>query len=93
MGMEQEPFDASEKEKELLKLLRNHPQLSERMKRIAEVANTDGAVADQVEEELIEQLRRLGNETMSSWAKRQAGQVENQMEEESPRMHRHKKKR
>jgi Zn-dependent M32 family carboxypeptidase len=90
--MDSEHIELSETEKELLGLLREHPELAEPVRRIVKLANKDGAGAHRVEDELIEEVRRLGSKTMSSWAQRQARRVEEEMEGRSPPMHRHKKK-
>lgn len=91
--MDQIPFIVNEEEKALLELLREHPELDKPVKRILSAANREGAGASEVEEELIEATRRLGQETLRSWAKRRSRQIEEEMEECKPSMHRHKKKR
>ena len=70
-------------EQQLIQRLREHPDLMERFQTILEIsANAEGPVkrADEVEALLIEELRRLGNTTMGSWAasaeKRLAEQLE-----------------
>jgi len=90
--MDSERIELTETEKELLALLREHPELGEPVRRIVKLANKDGSGAHRVEEELIEEVRKLGRKTMSSWAQRQARQVEEEMENRSPPLHRHKKK-
>ena len=63
----------SAEELQLVKRLREHPELMERFKRILEITTSaDGPLksADAVEGLLIEELRRLGNTTMGSWAAR-----------------------
>jgi hypothetical protein len=73
----------SAQELQMIERLREHPELMERFQSILEIsANADGPVksADEVEELLIEEMRRLGNVTMGDWAtsaeKRLAGQLE-----------------
>src|SRR2546426_12450914 len=61
----------SAQEEQLIGRLREHPDLMERFQSILELsANADGPVksADEVEGLLIEEMRRLGNTTMGSWA-------------------------
>ena len=61
----------TEAELQLIERLRQHPNLAERVDSILEIATTaEGPLkrADDVEELLIEQLRRLGHATMESWA-------------------------
>ena len=58
-------------ELQLLQRLREHPQLMERFKSILEIStNTEGGPkrADEIEEVLIEEMRRLGKLGMESWA-------------------------
>jgi hypothetical protein len=59
------------REKRLLAALRKQPQLFERIEAIAalsEAQHPDSLTADQVEELLVEELRKLGNQTMEHWA-------------------------
>jgi len=59
------------REKRLLAALRNHPQLFERIEAIAALSQAQHPApltADQVEELLVEELRKLGNQTMEHWA-------------------------
>lgn len=63
----------TEAELRLIERLRQHPELAERFGSILEItATADGPLkrADEIEELLIEELRRLGNATMGSWASR-----------------------
>jgi len=69
------PHDSklSTDELQLINRLREHPELMERFKTILEItANTDGPIkqADEVEALLIEEMRRLGNASIESWASR-----------------------
>ena len=71
----------SAEELQLIERLREHPELMERFKTILDLTtNIDGPVkrADEVEELLIEEMRRLGNTTMGSWA----AQVEKKLVEQ-----------
>ena len=64
-------------ESKLIEGLRRHPDMMARVQSILEIArNEDGPLktADQVEELLIEEMRRLGQTTMSQWAQTFAGQ-------------------
>ena len=61
----------SQQELQLIQRLREHPDLMERFQSILEIsANTQGPLkrADEIEALLIEEMRRLGNTTMGSWA-------------------------
>ena len=65
--------ELSPAELKLIDRLREHPELMERFQRILEIsASADGTVkkADEIEALLIEELRRLGNVSMESWASR-----------------------
>ncbi len=62
---------ASSREKRLIEKLRRHPELTERMEAILELTETkDGELrtADEIEERLIEEVRRIGNVAMTDWA-------------------------
>jgi phosphoribosyl-dephospho-CoA transferase len=63
----------NEAELRLIHQLRKHPELMERFRSILEItANAEGPIkkADEIEALLIEEMRRLGNTTMQSWASR-----------------------
>ena len=65
------PSDLTPAELHLIERLREHPELIERFDHILEItATTDGTVkrADEIESLLIEEMRRLGNAAMGSWA-------------------------
>jgi hypothetical protein len=65
------PTAVSAAEAQLLERLRQHPEMMERVQSILEIAyNTEGPLksADQVEELLIQEMRRLGNTSMHQWA-------------------------
>jgi hypothetical protein len=58
-------------ELELIERLREHPELMERFQSLLEItASAEGSVkkADEVEKLLIQEMRRLGNVSMESWA-------------------------
>lgn len=59
------------REKRLLEKLRNRPELLERFEAILELTESEGGelrTADEVEELLVEEVRRLGNRVMHDWA-------------------------
>jgi hypothetical protein len=65
------PTPVSAAEAQLFERLRQHPEMMERVQSILEIAyNTEGPLksADQVEELLIQEMRRLGNTSMHQWA-------------------------
>ena len=68
-------------ELELIEQLRKHPELFERVRKILEIsASAEGPIrkADEIEALLIEEMRRLGQATMESWA----GKVEQTLADE-----------
>lgn len=82
-------------EAHILETLRRHPALKERFAQILEIAVADPdnpRTADQIEEELIEAIRQLGNSTMQQWAQARAEQIEERAREETPGTYRSKKK-
>jgi hypothetical protein len=86
----------SQQETELIEQLRRHPQMMERVQSILEIArNADGPLktADEVEEQLIEQMRRLGNATMRHWASQAEERVSNELRSQDPTVLSRKKKR
>jgi len=86
----------SEQEIRLLERLREHPELMERMESILELmGNEEGPLktADEMEELLIQEMRRLGNETMSQWAVRAEERVSRELKAQDPTVKSRKKKR
>jgi len=86
----------SEQEIRLLERLREHPELMERMESILELmGNEEGPLktADEMEELLIQEMRRLGNETMSQWAVRAEERVGRELKAQDPTVKSRKKKR
>ena len=74
VGMEDKERDLqnlSQSELNLIRRLRKQPKVMQRVERIVEIANSSEGplkTADQIEELLLEEMRRLGNETMTEWA-------------------------
>jgi hypothetical protein len=88
--------DLSQQEINLIEQLRKRPRMMERVQRILEIANsTEGPLktADEVEELLIEEMRRLGNATMTEWASQAEGRVGEELKNEDPAVLKRKKKR
>ena len=86
----------SDQELRVLERLREHPELMERMESILElVDNEEGPLktADEMEELLIQEMRRLGNETMTRWAVRAEERVSRELKEQDPTVKSRKKKR
>jgi hypothetical protein len=77
----------------LLKRLENRPDLLERFSSILDLAEDDEERAfDEVESLLIEEVRKLGNETMGSWVSRREEQVAQKLKSESKVQQREKKR-
>jgi hypothetical protein len=90
------PAALSPQEMQLIEGLREHPELMERFESILELsANADGPVksADEVEGLLIEEMRRLGNTTMGSWAVSAQKRLGEQLEQKDASARARKKKR
>jgi hypothetical protein len=91
-----QPPKVSAQELQLIEQLREHPDLMERFQTILEIsANAEGPLksADEVEGLLIEEMRRLGNTTMGSWAARAEQRLAEQLEQQDASAGVRKKKR
>jgi hypothetical protein len=75
---------AAGREKRLLEKLRSHPELLERFEAILELTETPGATADQIEELLVAEVRRLGNQTMVAWAQRAEEEAGQELRQKTP---------
>jgi ethanolamine utilization microcompartment shell protein EutL len=61
----------SQEDKELIRQLNRHPDLKKRVKSIVSIASDDGdgiVKADEAENRVIEEVRRMGNEALAGWA-------------------------
>ena len=61
----------TQRETHLIEQLRQHPEILERVQSILEITRNEGGPlknADEVEELLIQEMRRLGSATMHQWA-------------------------
>ena len=61
----------SQVERKIMERLRRHPEILDRVQGILEIAeNKEGPLktADEVEELLVQEMRKLGNTTMRDWA-------------------------
>ena len=89
------PIPVSQSEAQLLERLRQHPEIMERVQSILEIAyNTDGPLksADQVEELLIQEMRRLGNASMHQWATQAEQRVSRELKVQDGTVRSRKKK-
>jgi hypothetical protein len=86
----------SPKEARLIELLREQPQMMERFQSIVALANAaEGPLktADEVEDLLIEEVRKLGNATMREWASKAEERVTSELKAQDPTIRSRKKKR
>lgn len=86
----------TEQELQFLEQLRKHPRIQAQVQSILSLAaSQEGPLksADQVEELLIEQMRLLGNATMSEWASEAEKRVSAELKKEDPSVLSRKKKR
>ena len=61
----------SQEDKKILQQLNHQPNLKKRIQSILSIAEDDGegiVKADEAEDRIIEEVRRLGNETLAEWA-------------------------
>jgi uncharacterized protein with PhoU and TrkA domain len=86
----------SPSELSLIRRLRKQPKMMERVQRILEIANSSEGplkTADEIEELLLEEMRRLGNDTMTEWATQAEKRVGQELQEQDPTVRKRKKKR
>ena len=90
------PRGLSPKEMDLIEQLRRKPHILERVQQILQMADASQGplkTADQMEELLIEEMRRLGNATMTEWATQVQQRVGQELQAENPTVLKRKKKR
>jgi hypothetical protein len=88
-------YKFSQPEVRLIEQLRQQPEMMERLQSILELTHsTEGPLktADQVEELLIKELRRLGNTTLCQWATQAEARVSNELKAQDPTIRSRKKK-
>ena len=81
---------------QLIEQLRQHPEILERVQSILQIArNEDGPLktADEVEELLIQEMRRLGSATMHQWASQAEERVGTELRRQDSTVRSRKKKR
>ena len=86
----------SQQEARLMEELRQHPEIMARVQSILEIAhNKNGPLktADDVEELLIEEMRRLGGATLHHWAIQAEERVSTELKSQDPTVRSRKKKR
>jgi hypothetical protein len=89
------PIPVSQSEAQLLERLRQHPEVMQRVQSILDIAyNSEGPLksADQVEELLIQEMRRLGNTSMHQWATQAEQRVSRELKAQDTTVRSRKKK-
>ena len=90
------PAAFSPQETQLIKQLRQHPEMMARVQSILEIArNAEGPLktADEVEELLIQEMRQLGRTTLQHWALQAEERVSTELQQQDPSVWSRKKKR
>ena len=85
----------AESDRRLLDRLDRHPHLKERFAAILELAESEGSelrTADEIETLLVEEVRRLGAQTMTAWARRAHQRVVEEVQQKEPSSYCGKKK-
>ena len=86
----------TQQEIRLIEQLRQRPEMMARFQSILQLTgHADGPLksADEVEELLIQEVRRLGNITMNQWAAQAEERVGQELKEQDPTIRNRKKKR
>ena len=86
----------NQEERKMMERLRRHPEILERVRSILEIAeNREGPVktADEVEELLVQEMRKLGNVTMRDWAGEAEAQLGVALRQKDATLRSRKKKR
>jgi hypothetical protein len=88
-------IQVSQSEAQLIELLRQHPEMMERVQSILDIAyNEAGPLksADQVEKLLVQEMRRLGNTSMHQWATQAEERVSRELKGQDATVRSRKKK-
>ena len=86
----------TQSETELVKQLREHPEIRIRVQSILEIVrNAEGPLktADEVEDLMVAEMRRLGNLTLSQWAIQAEERVSRELRSQDPTVRSQKKRR
>jgi hypothetical protein len=86
----------SQSELNLIRRLRKQPKVMQRVERILEIANSSEGplkTADEIEDLLLDEMRRLGNDTMTEWATQAEKRVGQELQKQDPTVLKRKKKR
>jgi len=90
------PNQLTSQELQIIAQLRQHPEMMARFQSILDITgNADGPLktADEVEELLIQEMRRVGNAAMNQWAAQAEERVGTELKEKDPSVRARKKKR
>lgn len=90
------PSQLTRQELQIIAQLRQHPEMMARFQSILDITrNADGPLktADEVEELLIQEMRRVGNAAMNQWAVQAEERVGAELKEKDPTIRARKKKR
>lgn len=90
------PRQLTREEWQIIEQLRQHPEMMARFESILAITrNADGPLqtADEVEELLIQEMRRVGNAAMTQWAVAAEARVGTELKEKDPTVRHRKKKR
>jgi hypothetical protein len=80
--------------KQLLRRLESRPEMLKRFESILDLAESDDAGSfDEIEERLVEEVRRLGGETLESWLQRREEGIGEATRAQAPGMQQREKKR
>ena len=84
----------SAQETQLIEQLRRQPEIMERVQNILRIAQAEGSLktADEIEDLLVQEIRRLGNATMNQWASQTHERISQQLQASDPRALKRKKK-
>jgi hypothetical protein len=84
------------REKDFVMRLRDHPELMVRVEELVNIIDNvrgDCRRADDAEERFAEELRKIGNESMSDWASKTALREAEALEERMPELVKNGKKK
>lgn len=79
----------------LIDRLNQHPKLRERMEALLNIVEDtagDCKKADDAEQYVIDELRKMGNDALHSWADNTVGKASNELREQQPTLHGNGKK-
>lgn len=96
--MEEKPtrkISLNAQETQLIEQLRRQPDIMERVQNILRIAQAEGSLktADEIEELLVQEMRRLGNATMNQWAAQAHERISQELQATDPSALKRKKKR